>query len=150
MKTDETDYTWSEWDNSAADISSECMTASKIDKIWEVQSGSSSNRKLADGYTISNLSNYTVPFSGDRSATITAGSYNTAFTHTWTVTHNSAAVNVETYYLHENGVYNAGISSSTRSMQLDKALGSSASKYFNAGSSNWSVVASNGDVLASI
>jgi hypothetical protein len=31
------------------------MTASKIDKIWEVQSGSSSsNRKLADGYTLSN------------------------------------------------------------------------------------------------
>ena len=38
-----------------ADISSECITASKIDKIWEVQSGSSSNnRKLADGYTLSN------------------------------------------------------------------------------------------------
>jgi len=53
-KTGETDYTWSQWDNSAADISSECMTASKIDKIWEVQSGSSSNRKLADGYTLSN------------------------------------------------------------------------------------------------
>ena len=37
-----------------ADISSECITASEIDKIWEVQSGSSSNRKLADGYTLSN------------------------------------------------------------------------------------------------
>ena len=40
--------------SSESNISSECMTASKIDKIWEVQSGSSSNRKLVDGYTLSN------------------------------------------------------------------------------------------------
>ena len=43
---------WVVW-GSEAGISSDCITASKIDKIWEVQSGSS-NRKLADGYTLSN------------------------------------------------------------------------------------------------
>ena len=44
---------WVVW-GSEAGISSDCITASKIDKIWEVQSGSSTNRKLADGYTLSN------------------------------------------------------------------------------------------------
>lgn len=66
------------------------------------------------------------------------------YSHIWRVTHQTVAPGTQTYYLFENGVYNA---SATTYIQVAAAAGATANSYFTPGNSVWTIKNHNGVLL---